>query len=89
MVLCTGAEYSGGVFRNDPNAHNKRLAISTAKSVLVLGGGATGVEAAGYLAEKQTPNGVKIGLLHNNDILLPRIKGAHAKIHPYLLKLGV
>ena len=51
-MLCTGAEYTGGVWRdNIDDARAKREAVRNAKSVLVIGGGATGCEAAGYLAE--------------------------------------
>jgi len=73
------------VWRDDPqNATARRLAIKNAQSVLVIGGGATGVEAAGYLAEFQVPKGVKVGICHSGDKLLPTIQGAHNHVHPYL-----
>ena len=85
LVLCTGAEYSGGVWRDDPwKGDERRKEIAAAKSVLVVGGGATGVEAAGYLAEFKCNKGVKIGLYHSSSTLVPQIEGAHAVVYPYL-----
>ena len=89
IVICTGASYSGGVWRDDEGADAKREAISRARSVLVVGGGATGCEAAGYLAEHQCPKGVRIGLCHRSDKLIPAFAGAHERVFPYLKKLGV
>ena len=71
LVICTGAEYSGGIWRgDDPEAVQKRDRINKAKSVLVVGGGMTGIEACGYLAEFQVPKGVMIGLCHRSGELL-------------------
>ena len=59
-----------------------------AKSVLIVGGGSTGVESAGYIAEKYPDK--KIGICQRGERLLPVIKGAHEKIHQYMEKdLGI
>lgn len=86
LILCTGAEYCGGVWRDDPVlASAKRQQFKNAESILVVGGGVTGIEAAGYLCEQ----GKKVGLVHRGDTLLKTIKGAHAKVLPHLKKIGV
>ena len=71
LVLCTGAEYSG-LWRDDPRyGDERRKEIAASKSVLVIGGGVTGVEAVGYLAEFKCPKGANIGLCTRGNILIP------------------
>ena len=63
-MICTGGSYvspwrDGGESDNLSSYEDRlaeikktRATIAKAKSVLVIGGGATGVESAGYMAEK-------------------------------------
>lgn len=85
LIICTGGEYSG--FWRDPQAASKAEAVSKAKSVLVVGGGFTGVEAAAHLAENRP--GTKVGICTRSDRLLGPMAGGHERASTVLSGLGV
>ena len=59
-----------------------RFKIQNSESILIVGGGATGVEAAAYIAEKYPLK--RVGIIQRGNILIPTIKGAHQKIIDYV-----
>jgi NADH dehydrogenase FAD-containing subunit len=85
LVLCTGAHYNSPwrdgekeqktYQERDDECKQVREQIKNAKSILIVGGGATGVESAGYIAEKYSDK--KIGICQRGDKLVASIPGAH------------
>lgn len=95
VVLCTGSVYKA----NEPKAEDIALVFSLeerarllqkytdeidkANSIMVIGGGATGVELAAEIEHKYRKT-KKIGLANNQDRLLagyPEAAGRHAINH--------
>lgn len=64
-----------------------REEIKAAKSVLIVGAGATGLETAGYMKEKFPDH--KIGICLRGNTLLPYLDGVHAKIDLHLKSMGL
>jgi len=61
--------------------------LEKCKRVIVVGGGLTGCEFAGDIAE--TFPQTRVTLIQRNDKILPHISGAHEKVVPVLEALGV
>lgn len=62
----------------DQECKEVREKIKEAKSILIVGGGATGVESAGYIAEKYPEK--RVGICQRGPKLIPAIQGGHEKI---------
>ena len=83
LVICTGADYCSPWRSQDVKTHAERSLemneiredISKAKSVLIVGGGSTGLETAGYIVQKT--KSTKVGICQRGNVLLPQIEGAH------------
>ncbi|KAJ1950772.1 hypothetical protein FBU59_000524 [Linderina macrospora] len=78
LVLATGSRTPApskvqGKSKEDGLAEITRLsvAIEAAKSVLVIGGGAVGVEIAGQIAAKYSGSDKQVTIVHGGDRLLP------------------
>ena len=54
-----------------------REAIARAGSVLIVGAGPTGLEAAGYIKDKYRDEGKRVGVCQRGRSLLPELDGAH------------
>ena len=65
----------------------ERQALENAASVLIIGGGLTGCEISGDIAE--TFPGKRVTLVQRGDKLLPRTPGAHPHVLRTLQALGV
>jgi apoptosis-inducing factor 2 len=98
MVICTGAKYASpwrdgdgekimSFEERNEECKTFRQKVLDANGILIIGGGPTGIEAAGYIAEK-FPN-KKVGIIEMAPKLVGPIKGAHEKVMPYLESLGV
>ena len=54
----------------------------------MVGGGSTGVESVGFMADKYGED-KKIGICQRGSKLLAQIEGGHERILPHLEKIGV
>jgi len=97
LVIATGAT-CGQPWRDGPEEmktmeerdgdyKTARDAIKQAKSVLVGGAGATGLESAGYIKEKYPDH--KVGVCLRGKTILPYIPGAHQTVVGHFKKLGI
>ena len=64
-----------------------RADIANSKSILVIGGGPTGIESAGFMAEKYREK--TIGICQRGSKLLTGYEGAHEKVLPIMAELNV
>lgn len=58
-------------FKEEPEKIHRKLSNNEAESVVVVGGGATGVEATASLLELRKQKGFRISLIHSSERLLP------------------
>ena len=93
-VIATGSSYTSSIKTQNPSLSfrwrqmaQERSVLEKCKRIIVVGGGLTGCEFAGDIAE--TFPQTRVTLIQRNDKLLPHISGAHEKVAPILEALGV
>jgi pyruvate/2-oxoglutarate dehydrogenase complex dihydrolipoamide dehydrogenase (E3) component len=95
LLMCMGSRYTSNIKVENPSVEYRcrqlqaELAVmKSTDTVLIIGGGLVGVEVAANLADKPM-KGKRVIIVQSGPYLLPRVRNAHAKVVPYLQKLGV